>query len=134
MANKKAKDVAAQVAERVQQEAENLRLEAAQKEAANDRKPVAVRQLEMTDSELIGYLNENRIGDAKLYCRLHRGTVVFVKYWERFLVWVGHHWAEDHYDRAYNKVEDVCALYLRLEKSKRTEAAESDDKDERAAI
>lgn len=48
--------------------------------------------------------------DAKLYCRLHRGTVVFVKYWERFLVWVGHHWAEDHYDRAYNKVEDVCAL------------------------
>lgn len=134
MVDKKTKDVTAQVAERVRREEEKLRQEAAQKDAAENRKPVAVRQLEISDSELLGYLNENRIGDAKLYCRLHRGTVVYVKYWERFLVWVGHHWAEDHYDRAFSKVEDVCALYLRLEKNKRAEAAEATDKDERSAI
>ena len=58
MAIKKTKDVAAQVAERVQLEKEKLLLEAAQKDAAETRKPVEVRQLEISDSELLGYLNE----------------------------------------------------------------------------
>ena len=59
-----------------------------------------IRKLEISDEDLLGYLNENRVGDAKLYCRLHRGKVVFVKFWNRFLIWGGHHWIEDDYDFA----------------------------------
>ena len=109
MVNEKTTDVAFQVVERVRQEEEKLRLETAQKEAEENRKPVVVRQMEISDTDLVGYLNENRIGEAKLYCRLHRGTAVCVKYWERFWVWTGHHWAEEHYDRtAKSKMSVPC--------------------------
>lgn len=96
-------------------------------------KPVAVKQLEIPDDELIGYLNENRVGDAKLYCRLHRGTVIYVKYWERFLIWGGHHWIEDDYDAAFQRIEDVCKLYLRLAEHKQAEADEA-DKEEKPKV
>jgi len=102
--------------------------------AAQKSKPVAVAKLEISDDELQGYLNENRVGDAKLYCRLHRGSVVYVKYWERFLVWAGHHWAEDDYDTAFQRIEDVCELYLRLAEHKQTEAAEETDRDIKGKI
>ena len=79
--------------------------------ASGKRRPGgAARQVkrgEITDADLIGYLNENRVGDAKLYCRLHRGTVVYVRYWERFLVWAGNHWQEDDYDLATQRIEGV---------------------------
>ncbi len=92
-------------------------------------KPVTVTKLEISDDELQGYINENRVGDAKLYCRLHRGTVVHVKYWERFLIWGGHHWIEDDYDAAFQRIEDVCELYLRLAEHKQNEADEADRED-----
>ena len=92
-------------------------------------KPVTVTKLEISDDELQGYINENRVGDAKLYCRLHRGTVVYVKYWERFLIWGGHHWIEDDYDAAFQRIEDVCELYLRLAERKQNEADEADKED-----
>ena len=69
-------------------------------------------------------------GDAKLYSRLHRGTVIYVKYWDRFLIWGGHHWIEDDFDMAAQRIEDVCELYLRLAESKQAEAAEETDKNE----
>lgn len=92
-------------------------------------KPVAVKQLEISDEHLLGYLNENRVGDAKLYCRLHRDTVIYVKYWERFLIWGGHHWIEDDYEAAFQRIEEVCELYLRLAEHKQTEADEADKED-----
>ena len=92
-------------------------------------KPAAIEKLEISDDELQGYINENRVGDAKLYCRLHRGTVVYVKYWERFLIWGGHHWIEDDYDAAFQRIEDVCELYLRLAERKQNEADEADKED-----
>lgn len=92
-------------------------------------KPAAVTKLEISDEHLLGYLNENRVGDAKLYCRLHRGTVIYAKYWERFLVWGGHHWIEDDYDAAFQRIEDVCELYIRLAEKKQTEADEADKED-----
>lgn len=92
-------------------------------------KPAAIEKLEISDDELQGYINENRVGDAKLYCRLHRGTVVYVKYWERFLIWGGHHWIEDDYDAAFQRIEDVCELYLRLAEHKQNEADEADKED-----
>ena len=102
--------------------------------AEKGRKPVEVSKIELTNDDLLAYFNENRVGDAKLYSRLHRGTVIYVKYWDRFLIWGGHHWIEDDFDMAAQRIEDVCELYLRLAESKQAEAAEETDKDERAKI
>ncbi len=105
------------------------RRKAETKARAERAKPVAVKQLEISDEHLLGYLNENRVGDAKLYCRLHRDTVIYVKYWERFLIWGGHHWIEDDYEAAFQRIEEVCELYLRLAEHKQTEADEADKED-----
>lgn len=102
--------------------------------AEKGRKPVEVSKIEISNDDLLGYFNENRVGDAKLYSRLHRGTVIYVKYWDRFLIWGEHHWIEDDFDMAAQRIEDVCELYLRLAESKQAEAAEETDKNERAKI
>ena len=102
--------------------------------AEKGRKPVEVSKIEISNDDLLGYFNENRVGDAKLYSRLHRGTVIYVKYWDRFLMWGGHHWIEDDFDMAAQRIEDVCELYLRLAESMQAEAAEETDKNERAKI
>ena len=105
------------------------RRKAEAKVRAAKAKSVAVMKLEISDDELQGYINENRVGDAKLYCRLHRGSVVYVKYWERFLIWGGHHWTEDDYDAAFQRIENMCELYLRLAEHKQNEANEADKED-----
>ncbi|MBQ3059968.1 MAG: hypothetical protein IJD16_06615 [Desulfovibrio sp.] len=87
------------------------------------------QKYDITDDDLIGYLNENRVGDAKLYSRLFRDSVVFVKYWDRYLVWGGHHWIEDHYNIAMQNIEYVCELYLRLAQNKLDEVRNTKDKD-----
>lgn len=92
----------------------------------------AIKKIEISDEDLIGYLNENRVGDAKLYCRLHRGKVVFVKYWDRFLIWGGHHWIEDDYDFAFQCMENVCELYLRLAENFQSKADEEKEKEKKA--
>lgn len=102
--------------------------------AEKGRKPVEVSKIDISNDDLLGYFNENRVGDAKLYSRLHRGTVIYVKYWDRFLIWGGHHWIEDDFDMAAQRIEDVCELYLRLAESMQAEAAEETDKNERAKI
>ncbi len=120
MGSKKA-EMKAKVEERRKQEAVAR--------AAKVRKAVEVAKIELSDNDLLGYLNENRVGDAKLYSRLHRGTVVYVKYWERWLIWGGHHWIEDDFEISAQSIEDVCELYLRLAESKQIEADEETDKD-----
>lgn len=102
--------------------------------AEKGRKPVDVSKIEISNDDLLGYFNENRVGDAKLYSRLHRGTVIYVKYWDRFLIWGGHHWIEDDFDMAAQRIEDVCELYLRLAESKQAEADEETDKDIRSKL
>ena len=115
----------------IREQVEQRRRAEAEARAAkpSKNKPVTTEQLAISDDELQGYINENRVGDAKLYCRLHRGTVVYVKYWERFLIWGGHHWIEDDYDAAFQRIEDVCELYLRLAEHKQNEADEADKED-----
>ncbi len=122
MPNKK-KNIRGQVEQRRKAEAE------ARAAKLSKNKPATVEKLEVSDDELQGYINENRVGDAKLYWRLHRGTVVYVKYWDRFLIWGGHHWIEDDYDAAFQRIEDVCELYLRLAEHKQNEADEADRED-----
>lgn len=99
-----------------------------------DAPPAAVRALEISDDALWAYLRENRVGDAKLYCRLHRGRVVYLRIWERWLIWQDHHWREDDYQEAYQRIEAVCALYQRFADAKRGELAELSDRDERDAV
>lgn len=108
---------------------EERRKQEAAARAAKVRKAVEVAKIELSDNDLLGYLNENRVGDAKLYSRLHRGTVIYVKYWERWLIWGGHHWIEDDFEISAQSIEDVCELYLRLAESKQIEADEETDKD-----
>lgn len=108
---------------------EERRKQEAAARAAKVRKAVEVAKIELSDNDLLGYLNENRVGDAKLYSRLHRGAVVYVKYWERWLIWGGHHWIEDDFEISAQIIEDVCELYLRLAESKQIEADEETDKD-----
>lgn len=108
---------------------EERRKQEAAARAAKVRKAVEVAKIELSDNDLLGYLNENRVGDAKLYIRLHRGAVVYVKYWERWLIWGGHHWIEDDFEISAQSIEDVCELYLRLAESKQIEADEETDKD-----
>lgn len=108
---------------------EERRKQEAAARAAKVRKAVEVAKIELSDNDLLGYLNENRVGDAKLYSRLHRGAVVYVKYWERWLIWGGHHWIEDDFEISAQSIEDVCELYLRLAESKQIEADEETDKD-----
>ena len=75
--------------------------------------PIRVKAPDIPVDELIDYLQENGIGDAKLYNRLHRGLIVYVKHWERFLVWNGHHWREDDWNEAHQAIENVCENYLK---------------------
>ena len=127
MASKKKDDIRAKVEAR-------RKAEASAKAAQILKKTLEEKKSEISDEDLLGYLNENRVGDAKLYCRLHRGSVVYVKYWERFLVWGGHHWIEDDYDIASQGIEDVCELYLRLAENKQKEADDTNDKDVKGRI
>ena len=76
---------------------------------------------EISDWEILAYFGESTLGDAKLYARLNRGMVVYVRYWERFLVWAGHHWEDDHYGIAFQRIESVVKLYERVATLKRNE-------------
>lgn len=98
----------------------------------SNRLEVETRKIEISDDDILGYLNENRVGDAKLYSRLHRGKIVYVKYWDRFLLWGGHHWIEDDFEEHARMIENVCELYIRLEERMKEKEAEEDDKDQAA--
>lgn len=76
---------------------------------------------EISDWEILAYFGESMLGDAKLYARLNRGMVVYVRYWERFLVWAGHHWEDDHYGIAFQRIESVVKLYERVATLKKNE-------------
>lgn len=122
MASKKKDDMRAKVEER-------RKAEANAKAVQILKKTLEEKKAEISDEDLLGYLNENRVGDAKLYYRLHHGSIVYVRYWERFLLWGGHHWIEDDYHMADQSIEDICELYLRLAENKQKEADETNDKD-----
>ena len=124
-------DIRAKVEARRQAEARNSE---AMDKPGQKAKPTAVLKMEIPDTEIEGYLNENRVGDAKLYTRLHRGKVIYVNNWAKFLTWAGHHWEEDHYNVHARLISDVCDLYERYAEAKQQEADEETDKDIKAAL
>lgn len=90
----------------------------------------------LTESMVLALERENYLGDAKLYVHLHRGTVVYVHLWEKWLTWSGHYWTLDinsHHSMA--KVELVAREYLRvagifhslLDKFKNPDLSESEE-------
>lgn len=69
------------------------------------------------EHDLWSYFYEDTLGDAKLYNALNRGRIVFVAGWSRFLVWAGHHWQEDEYNIAFQRVEAIVGAYDRLRRN-----------------
>ena len=120
-------EMRARVAARTKQEQES----GVQKSAAAHRD---APRPEISDHDLLAYIDENRLGDAKLYCRLFRDRVVFVRHWERFLIWEGHHWAEDDFDLASQKIETICQLYQGLADRYQKDADEQTDRDSKARL
>lgn len=101
--NQTPSDIAKQVMARVQEEEATA---PAAKEKQEEKIP-----LDFLMSCLFG----NRVGDAILYARMHRGKFVFVERWGRWLYWAGHHWKEDiNNRRALAAVERVCEEYQRI--------------------
>ena len=119
--------VAARVAEEEAVIAEKRRvLTSAVREAAG----IEARKASVSMDDMLGYLNEHVSGAAKLYCRLFRGSVIYVRNWERFLIWTGHHWADDNYNVVFQLISDICDLYTRLAEDYQARADEARDKDE----
>ena len=69
---------------------------------------------EIPETDIWAYYNEDSIGDAKLYKRMNMGRIVYVQDWNRFLVWQGHHWAEDNYSVAFQRVSALVDQYVRI--------------------
>lgn len=95
-------DIRARVAQRV-------------KDEAQDTPPVDPARLpDLPDSFVLEASRANRVGDAMVFNALHRGRLVFVKRWGRWLFFNGQHWEEDLIDKAAEDVENVCEAYLRV--------------------
>lgn len=112
----------------------SARRDAEKKSRKRQPAPATNSHDEISDNDLRGYLSENRAGDAKLYCRLFRGKTVYVKYWERFLIWGGHHWIEDDFNVAAQNIETLCELYSRLGEHLLEQSETQSDKNKKAAI
>lgn len=84
--------------------------------------PIKPNPIEPPIGELSAYLQENGMGDVKLYNKLYSFENVYVKYWKWLLVSNGHHWREDDWNEAYQAIESVCEKYLAAAQMKQIEA------------
>ena len=84
--------------------------------------PIKPNPVEPPIGELSAYLQENGMGDVKLYNKLYSFENVYVKYWKWLLVSNGHHWREDDWNEAYQAIESVCEKYLAAAQMKQIEA------------
>ncbi len=83
------------------------------------QKEIENRMQAVSDEDILAYLDENTQGDAKLYQYLHNDFVIYVKFWNRFLIWAGNHWAEDDTNLQYSYIENVCKCYQRVADNKK---------------
>lgn len=87
--------------------------------ATDIQKEIERRMQAISDENILAYLNESTLGDAKLYQVLHNDFVIYVKFWNRFLIWAGNHWAEDDNNLQYSYIENVCQCYQRVADNKK---------------
>lgn len=74
-------------------------------------------------------LNENELGDGKLFKALYRDRLVFNKAADCWMVWDGHHWNIDILNKAAASVEGVAAVYQQEAKRISKEMRELDEED-----
>lgn len=74
-------------------------------------------------------LQENELGDGKLFKKLNRGRFVFNKAMDCWMVWAGHHWNIDILNQAAAAVEGVAAVYQQEVKRISKEMRELDEED-----
>lgn len=102
--------------------------------ASDISKEIERRMQTVSDEDILAYLNESTQGDAKLYQYLHNDLVIYVKFWNRFLVWAGNHWAEDDTNLQYSYIENVCQCYQRVADHKRELLDKEKNKDTQAML
>lgn len=97
-------------------------------------KEIERRMLAISDENILAYLNESTLGDAKLYQALHNDFVIYVKFWNRFLIWAGNHWAEDDNNLQYSYIENICQCYQRVADNKKELLEKERNKDIQASL
>lgn len=102
--------------------------------ATDISKEIERRMQAISDENILAYLNESTLGDAKLYQVLHNDFVIYVKFWNRFLIWAGNHWAEDDNNLQYSYIENVCQCYQRVAENKKELLEKEKDKDIQASL
>lgn len=115
------------------------RIEAEKEAKANDNNSVnndlPLSEIIISDEDLLTYLHDNRVGDAKPYNRLNRGKITFVPEWNNYLFFNGHHWEIDYLSsHTCQLIEKICRLYEDFSYRKRQEAEEETDKVIKASI
>jgi putative DNA primase/helicase len=91
---------------RIAEEQEQRRAES--KEAANKLPAPG----EVSSEFVLECLEQNEVGDGRMYAALHQGKYVFNKTDEKWYVWTGHHWERDIMNNALASAEKVCDRYL----------------------
>lgn len=112
----------AQVEQRIEKEKKAMEAKATGRE--QDSPP------EFTTEVIRAYFNEDGVGDAKLFNRLHRDKIVGVIDSDDFLFWNGAHWERAKEKQEFRGIEEVVRLYERLASEKEKEADSVDKRDE----
>ncbi len=78
----------------------------------------------------------NERGDGTLYSHLNRDKHIYVKVYEQWLIWAGHHWQADNLDYHHNSVDQVAQQYQRIRDwlDEMAETARTAGEDDRAKI
>ena len=117
--NKKKKDL----------EERREKITAEKKKKAAVAPPIQPSGETISDEDIQIYLDENSIGDARLFSRLYRNKFIYVVNWELWLFWAGHHWEEDFFNQKYQAIRKVWEIYQDFADRKKAEANEETDKD-----
>ena len=100
----------------------------------NIQKEIKKRMDSISDDDVLSYFVESTLGDAKLFQLIHRDIIIFVKHWNRFLLWAGHHWIEDEFNASFSFIENICELYLRVADNKKELLNDTKDQDTVASL
>ena len=80
---------------------------------AEKKEPVELPAPGEVDSKFVlECMEQNEVGDGRLYAALHQGKYVYNKTDEKWYAWSGHHWERDIMNSAIASVETLCDRYL----------------------
>ena len=105
-------EMKAAVEKRIADETAQRKAEVEEKEAAGGKRKAPDPE-EVDSKFVVDCLQQNELGDGRLYAALHRGKFVYNKSENEWFAWDGHHWDRDIMDFALASVENVTRRYLR---------------------